>query len=152
MKRLVVVMEIATSLVELAEMHPNLEWQEISAATVAVLDDCGLEAPFTFPLDLIDLPGFGTKRVRLVIDRVGIPARRVAGMRRTYETSRRIELTAIAIAALALYHGGGHEIVDVPSGAVALITWWMHLEPFWKSQGALGARILSPLGTREGTA
>jgi hypothetical protein len=43
-------MDIATSFVGLAEMHPELEWQEIAAATVAVLEDGGLEAPFRFPL------------------------------------------------------------------------------------------------------
>src|SRR5437870_7560056 len=31
-------MEIATSLIGLVEMHPDLEWEEIAATTVAVLD------------------------------------------------------------------------------------------------------------------
>ena len=71
-------MEISTSLVDLAEMHPELEWQEITAATVAALEDGGLEAPFQVPLDLIDVPGFGSERLCLLIDRTGIPAERVA--------------------------------------------------------------------------
>ena len=42
------------------EMHPELEWQEISSAAVSVLEDRGLEAPFEIEVDLIDVPGFGT--------------------------------------------------------------------------------------------
>src|SRR5260370_20042708 len=103
-------MDISTSLVGLAEMHPELEWQEITAATVAVLEDGGLEAPFQVPLDLIDVPGFGTERLNLLIERTGIPAERVTRLRRTYEPPRRIELAAIALTGLGLYHGGGHEI------------------------------------------
>jgi hypothetical protein len=37
----------------------------------------------------------------------------VSRLRRTYEASRIVELAAIAIAGLGLYHGGGHEIRDV---------------------------------------
>jgi len=117
-------MEIATSFADLTEMHPELEWQEIAAAAVAVLEDCRLEAPFSFPLEMIDLPGFGTEQVRFLIDRVGVSAQRVAKVRRTYEAHRRVELAAIAVAALGLYHGGGHQIVDVSargSGADYLV-------------------------------
>jgi len=123
-------MEIATSLVGLAEMHPELEWQEITAATVAVLEDRGMEAPFEIQVQLIDVPGFGTEPLQLLIDRYGIPAERVIRIRRTYEAHRRIELAAIALAGLALYHGGGHEIVDVAvrgSGADYLVDAAHHL-------------------------
>jgi hypothetical protein len=123
-------MEIATSLVGLTEMHPELEWQEIAAATVAVLEDGGLEAPFQVPLDLIDVPGFGSEQLHLLVDRDGVPAERVARVRRTYEPPRRIELAAIALAALGLYHGGSHEIVDVAvrgSGADYLVDSAHHL-------------------------
>lgn len=34
-------------------------------------------------------------------------------LQRTYESSRLVELAAIAIAGLGLYHGGGHEIIDI---------------------------------------
>lgn len=123
-------MEIATSLLGLTEMHPELEWHEIAAATVAVLEDGGLEAPFQVSLDLMDVPGFGSQGLRLVIDRVGIAAERVARVRRTYESARRIELAAIALIGLGLYHGGGHEIVDVAvrgSGADYLVDDARHL-------------------------
>jgi hypothetical protein len=123
-------MDIATSLLALSEMHPELEWQEMAAATVAVLEDRGLEAPFRFHLELIDVPGFGSERLNLAINRTGIPAERVARIRRTYEVSRRIELAAIALAALGLYHGGGHEILDIAvrgSGADYLVDGAHHL-------------------------
>ncbi len=106
---------------------PELEWREIAAATV---EDCGLEAPFQFQLDLIDVPGFGSESLRLLIDRRGIPAKHVARVRRTYEPSRRVESAAIALAGLGLYHGGGHEIVDVVlrgSGADYLVDASQHL-------------------------
>jgi hypothetical protein len=95
-------MEIETSLVELAGMHPELEWPEITAATVAVLEDIGLEPPYRFPIEMQDIPGFEDRELCLLIARTDIPAARVARMRRTFEPSRRTELAAIAIAALAL--------------------------------------------------
>jgi hypothetical protein len=119
-----ILMETWTALAGLSGMHPELEWQEIAAATVAALEDGGFEAPFQVDLELIDVPGFGSERLRLLIDRSGIPATRVARVRRTYEAPRRIELAAIALAGLGLYHGGGHEIVDVAvrgSGADYLV-------------------------------
>jgi hypothetical protein len=97
-------METSTSLLGLAEMHPELEWQEITAATVAVLEDSGLEAAFQVHLDLIDVPGFGSERLRLLIDRSGIPAERVVRVRRTYEAPRRVELAAIAGKLLSVRH------------------------------------------------
>jgi hypothetical protein len=111
-------------------MHPELEWQEIAGATVAVFEDNGLESPFQVRLDLVDIPGFGSGHLDLLIDRGGIPAERVARVRRTYEPHRRIELAAIALAGLGLYHGGGHEIVDVAlrgSGADYLVDAVHHL-------------------------
>lgn len=123
-------MVIATSLVALSEMHPELEWQEIAAATVAVLEDRGLESPFQVELEMLHVPGFDEDRLELAIDRAGVPAERIARVRRTYESPRRIELAAIALAGLGLYHGGGHEIVDVAvrgSGADYLVDDAHHL-------------------------
>ncbi len=106
-------METLTSLAGLAEMHPELEWQEIAAIAVTILEDRGLEAPYQVDVDLFEVPGFGSEPLRLLVQRTGIPAERIARVRRPYESSRRVELAAIALAALGLYHGGGHEIVDV---------------------------------------
>jgi hypothetical protein len=123
-------MDAVATLVGLAEMHPELEWQEITAATAALFDERGLEPPYQFKLDLIDVPGFGSESLHLSIDRAGIPAERIARVRRTYDGSRRVELAAIAIAGLSLYHGGGHEIMDVAlrgSGADYLVDSARHL-------------------------
>jgi hypothetical protein len=75
-------------------------------------------------MEMVNMPGFGTEVARLSVDRVGIPARTVERVRRTYDSLRRIELAAIAVTALALYHGGGHELVDIAlrgSGADYLV-------------------------------
>lgn len=123
-------MTVSTSLVSLAEMHPQLEWQEITASAVAAFEEGGLEAPFQVQFEMIDVPGFENESLQLLIDRTGIPADLVARVRRTYEPSRRIELAAIALAALGLYHGGSHEIVDVAvrgSGADYLVDAAHHL-------------------------
>jgi hypothetical protein len=47
------------------------------------------------------------------IEPTGVSPARVARIRRTYEAPRLVELAAIAIAGLGLYHAGGHEIRDV---------------------------------------
>src|SRR5947209_14411586 len=57
-------------------MHPDLEWEEIAVTTVAVLEDCGLESSFQVRFDLENVPGFGSEELRLLVDRVGIPAER----------------------------------------------------------------------------
>ena len=69
-------MEISTTLVGLAEMHPELEWQEIAASTAAVLEDGGLEAPYQVQLDLIDVPGFDSGRLSPFGDRWPLAAQR----------------------------------------------------------------------------
>src|SRR5438132_4793271 len=76
-KHSLVEMDTATSLIALGEMHPELEWREIAAATVAVLEDRGLESPFAVELDVVDVPGFGSDSLALLIDRSGISADRV---------------------------------------------------------------------------
>jgi hypothetical protein len=58
-------MDAVATLVGLAEMHPELEWQEITAATAALFDERGLEPPYQFKLDLIDVPGFGSESLHL---------------------------------------------------------------------------------------
>jgi len=106
-------METATSFADLATMHPELEWNEIAVAAVAVLEERGFEAPFQLHIDAAGVPGFGSETLQFSIARDGIHAPQVERIRRTYDAPRRIELAAIAVAGLALYHGGGHEIVDV---------------------------------------
>jgi hypothetical protein len=106
-------MDIAVHLTELVALHPRLLWDEIIGAAVAVLGRGSVESTFSFQLTVQDLPDFGTDRLNLVIDPAGILADQVTRLQRTYEASRLVEMAAIAIAGLGLYHGGGHEIRDV---------------------------------------
>ncbi|HJT76901.1 MAG TPA: hypothetical protein VJ739_06825 [Gemmataceae bacterium] len=106
-------MDVALRLTDLLSMHPLLLWDDIILATVAILADRGTPAPFPLELEVQNLPDFGSARLRLLLDPAGVSSDQVARLRRTYEPSRLIELAAIAVAGLGLYHGGGHEIRDI---------------------------------------
>jgi hypothetical protein len=111
-------------------MHSRLLWADIIAATVAVLSETRPHSPFPFVLTVQDLPAFGSAELQLAIDPFGIARAHVNRLRRTYASSRLVELAAIAIAGLGLYHGGGHEIRDVAlrgSGADYLVDASNHL-------------------------
>jgi hypothetical protein len=117
-------MDISVRLIDLTIMHPRLLWEDITAATVAILSHPGVLSPFPFDLAVEDLPGFGSAQVQFVIDPVGVASGHVSRLQRTYEPSRLVELAAIAIVGLGLYHGGGHEIMDIAlrgSGADYLV-------------------------------
>ena len=103
-------MDIAVRLVELTAMHPRLLWADIIAATVAVCSAAHQRAPFPLALAVQDLPGFGSAELRFTIDPVEVAPEHVSRLQRTYESSRLVELAAIAIAGLGLYYGGGHEV------------------------------------------
>jgi len=114
----------------LTTLHPRLLWDDILAATVAVLSETCPQSPFPFTLTVQDLPGFGSEQLRFAIDPVGVAADHVRRLQRTYEASRLVELAAIAIAGLGLYYGGGHEMRDVAlrgSGADYLVDEVHHL-------------------------
>jgi hypothetical protein len=117
-------MDIPVRLTALTAMHPRLLWDDIIAATVAVLSAPGMQAPFPFALMVQDVPGFGSAQLQLAIDPAGVVSEYVSRLRRTYEPSRLVELAAIAVAGLGLYYGGGHEMRDVAlrgSGADYLV-------------------------------
>jgi hypothetical protein len=105
--------EVLCRLVDLPEMHPRLLWDSIIVATAAILEDRFHELPRRMPLELQDIPGFGSDELTPNIDCGGIDGDRIARLRRTYEPSRQVELAAIAIAALGLSIAGNHEIRDV---------------------------------------
>lgn len=111
-------------------MHPRLLWDDIVAATVAVLSDMHDQPPFPFRLMMQNLPGFGSEPLHLTIDPAGVAPEHVHRLRRTYEASRLVELAAIAIAGLGLYYGGSHEMRDLVlrgSGADYLVDESHHL-------------------------
>ena len=50
-------MDISVRLVALTTLHPRLLWDDIIAATVAVLSATRPQSPFPFALTVQDLPG-----------------------------------------------------------------------------------------------
>jgi hypothetical protein len=71
-----------------------------------------------------DLPRHSDDKLAMQIIATDIDEERIERMRRTYEPARLVEMAAIAITGLGLYHGGGHEIRDVAlrdSGADYLV-------------------------------
>lgn len=123
-------MDISVRLIDLTIMHPRLLWEDIMAATVVILSHTGTHSPFPFELTVEDLPGFGSAQLQLAIDPVGVASEHVSRLQRTYESPRLVELAAIAIVGLGLYHGGGHEIRDIAlrgSGADYLVDESNHL-------------------------
>ena len=122
-------MDELVRLVDLPGMHPNLLWDTIIPATVAVFADIGATAPHPLPLTVQAVPGLGSQEPRLLIDSGGVSPELIAKVRRTYELSRLVELAAIAVAALGLHSAGGHQIVDVArrgSGADYLVDETLH--------------------------
>jgi hypothetical protein len=105
-------MKATTRLIELSAMHPRLLWDDIVASAAVVLGRAA-KTLVRFQLELRDVPGFGSERVTLAIHAGSVAAVDLARVQRTYEPARLVELAAIAMAGLSLYHGGGHEIMDV---------------------------------------
>jgi hypothetical protein len=93
---------VSFRLLDLVHLHSLLLWDEILAATAAVLRDGGREPPHDFTLCVEDVPGFGSETIRLLIDVTGIPFDRITKVQRTYEPSRLIEVAAIAVAGAGL--------------------------------------------------
>jgi hypothetical protein len=109
---------------DLADMHPNLVWGDIGAAAVAVFMDRHGKPPFRFDLSIEEVPGFPDELLSLSIHPGKVAAENVNSIRRTHEPTRLVEMAAIAIAGLGLYHAGEHHIRDVAlpgSGADYLV-------------------------------
>ncbi len=106
-------MALNARIADLPLLHPRLLWDDVIAAATYVLSSESVEPFQTCAVDVRDVPEFGSARVDLRVRLSGLPEQRLERVRRTYEPSRMIELAAIAVAGLALYHCGGHEIIDV---------------------------------------
>jgi hypothetical protein len=107
------IVEAIFRLLDLPRHHPNLLWETILTAAVAVLRDGGRESPFAFSLDVEGVHGFGSDKIEFLFDGLGVSHERVAQVRRTYELSRLVEMAAIAVAGAGLTVSGDHEIVDL---------------------------------------
>jgi hypothetical protein len=106
-------MDISVNLNHLTTYHPNLLWDDIIAATVAVLSHHGANSPFDLKLVVDAIPGFDDNILQLRLDDSGVAEARITRLKRTYEPARLVELAAIAIAGVGLYHAGGYVIHDV---------------------------------------
>ncbi|MBC8872340.1 MAG: hypothetical protein H8E44_23155 [Planctomycetes bacterium] len=83
------------------------------AATVAVLEDQGFATPCRFAMQFEGVPGYGSEESEFEIVSEGVPGNNTRKVRRTYEAHRLVEFAAIAVAGLALFHAGGHQIRDI---------------------------------------
>jgi len=106
-------MEVFARLTDLASMHPRLLWNDVAASAAAVFKECGFDSRCRLQVETSEVPGFLDRTLELEIDRSGISQVRQARVRRTYDSARLVELAAIAVAGLALYHAGKHTLRDI---------------------------------------
>jgi hypothetical protein len=100
---------------ELPVGHPGLLWDEIAMAAAAVFTRFHQQPPFGFDLSIIEVPGCPDDVLTMSIETMAYSANEINRIRRTYEAPRLVEMAAIAIAGLGLYHAGEHRICDVAS-------------------------------------
>jgi hypothetical protein len=105
--------EVHCRLQDLPNLHPRLLWETIILAGASVMEGVDRRASYSFLIRAEDVPDFGSEGLILTIDPRGYDKESVVRFRRTFELARQVELAAIAVAALAPAHSGGHEIVDV---------------------------------------
>jgi hypothetical protein len=108
-------MEVTVQLTDLSELHPRLLWDDIMAAAAIVLGE-QTTPPFHLSVEVVGLPSFDDSSLDLIIQTDGLNPQQHAKRRRTYEPARLVELAAIALAGLVIYHAGGHEIRDLAAG------------------------------------
>src|SRR5436305_15154852 len=94
-------MEVVSHLMELATVHPHLEWDNLVAAAVAILEQEQAQPPFRLELAVEHLPTFDDETLSLTILPEGVSPAPVARLRRTYEMSRLVEGGALAVAGRA---------------------------------------------------
>src|SRR6266478_4345931 len=105
-------MDVDVELGDLLAMQPQLEWREILAATAIVLG-ADRSPPFHFPVEINDVPGADVSALQFRIGIEEIDVSQWDRLRRTYEQRRFVELAAVALAGLTLYHAGGHVMAGV---------------------------------------
>jgi hypothetical protein len=111
--------ETEIQLINLWALHPRLYWDTIILAAGAVFREGGREPPHPFILEVENVPGFGSGSVHFLFDPTGLALDAIERVRRTFESSRLIEMAAIAVAAAALSHAGGHTILDIAGRGTA---------------------------------
>jgi hypothetical protein len=100
-------------LVDLRRINRRLTWDSHIPAAKAVFDQQGFEPPYRIRLSCEDVPNFGSDETILTIDPEGIADSAVEMIRRTFDVPTLVEMAAIAIAGVVLFHAGGHRITDI---------------------------------------
>lgn len=106
-------MEITTPLTELSAIHPNLVWSQLIAACAAVLGPTRERTSHRLEVGLGGISSFDDDKIILQIQTTRIDPGEVLGVARTFEPSRLVEMAAIVVAALVLFHVAHLEIRDV---------------------------------------
>ena len=106
-------MEVRTSLLELVALHPRLLWFDSIAAVGVVLGQLPGPTPYNLIIDIEGIPSFDDPTLTLTIDTSAIDPEHMARLTRTYEPSRLVEMAAIAIAAVAIFHVAHTEVRDM---------------------------------------
>jgi len=102
--------KVSTSLAELTRLHRRLAWDPMIAAAVAVLQSKSVNNSAVVRFQVENVQSFDDSELIFEIDLSGVSRRDVTKLKRTHEPARLVEMAAIAIRALAVYHVGGHEI------------------------------------------
>lgn len=110
---------IDANLSDLAVVHPNLTWTDIRLAAIAVFTSRLHESPVEFSFSLSEIPGFNDNTLTLLIHFGQFSANDVKAIQRTYDAARLVELAALAMAGLVLYHAGEHRFVDIAQRGTA---------------------------------
>jgi hypothetical protein len=105
-------MQFSVSLAELPELHPSLWWDSLIAAAVLALKPRSINNSAFVEFAIESAPNSFNTALRLEIDLGEVSRWDLARLSRTFDSARRIELAAIAIAGLAVYYLGRHRIGD----------------------------------------
>lgn len=103
-------MKVSANLTDLPKLHSRLHWSSIIAATVAVLKPLSTENSVDIRIEVENCPTYDDSELSIEIDLSKSPKGEVAKVKRTHEPARLVEMAAIAIGALVVYHIGRHTI------------------------------------------
>jgi hypothetical protein len=136
----------------LPDMHPCLLWNDIIAATAAVIESLASIHPSCVATEFQEIPDYGTETVVIEIVTAGVRPDDIAKVRRSYQDDRLVELAAIAIAGLSLFFSGGHQIRDISLRGTAadyLVDDEQYLlgDCWTESQGRFSIGLEATLGT-----
>ena len=96
-------MRVHTAWSELPQMHPNLLWEDIIAAAASVVPIPQREETCEFSVHVDSSISGLCGELSLLVQTRGVSARAISRVGQTYERARLVELSAIAVAGLAMY-------------------------------------------------